>query len=75
MNSVFNYVNYRRFLKVVIEGKRNLSSKTIDKFANALGLRSKQPRTISCVQMFKFQGQPAFTATANGNATVKQFIL
>jgi hypothetical protein len=223
MNSVFNYVNYRRFLKdyyqqakaekkyfsyryfsrraginspnflkVVIEGKRNLSSKTIDKFANALGLnrneamffrrlvvfnqaktasekqesyiilreianqmrqnsksadshesfekwytnvvreliadapqshenqpedtgnggelictkntRRAMPRTqgqpqrpvgsfnatglltlwpqvettpehLACVQMFKFQGQPAFTATANGNATVKQFIL
>jgi hypothetical protein len=222
MNSVFNYVNYRRFLKdyyqqakaekkyfsyryfsrraginspnflkVVIEGKRNLSSKTIDKFANALGLnrneamffrrlvvfnqaktasekqesyiilreianqmrqnsksadfhgsfekwytnvvreliadapqshghqpeetgnegeliytkptRRAMPRTqcppqrpvgsfnatglltlwpqfettpehLACVQMFKFQGQSTFTATANGNATVKQFV-
>jgi hypothetical protein len=222
MNSVFNYVNYRRFLKdyyqqakaekkyfsyryfsrraginspnflkVVIEGKRNLPSKTIDKFANALGLnrnetmffrrlvvfnqaktasekqesyiilreianqlrqnsksadfsesfekwytnvvrelmadatqrseshsdetgnggeliytkniRRTMPRAqyppqrpigsfngtglltlwpqvettpdhMACVQMFKFQGQPAFTATANGNTTVQQFV-
>jgi hypothetical protein len=73
MNSVFSYVNYRRFLKdyyqqakaekkyfsyryfsrraginspnflkVVIEGKRNLSSRTIDKFAGALGLDKKE---------------------------------
>ena len=73
MISIFNYVNYRRFLKdyylkakaekkcfsyryfsrraginspnflkVVIEGKRNLSSTTIEKFASALGLDQKE---------------------------------
>jgi hypothetical protein len=35
-------INSPNFLKVVIEGKRNLSSTTIEKFASALGLDQKE---------------------------------
>jgi hypothetical protein len=83
MNSIFSYVNYRRFLKdyylkakaekkyfsyryfsrraginspnflkVVIEGKRNLSSKTIEKFATALGLNQQETVFFRRLVMF-----------------------
>ncbi len=35
-------INSPNFLKVVIEGKRNLSSKTIDKFAKAIGFNKSE---------------------------------